>query len=171
MKWMSGSKKGFRIFVLGGPAPTETAECGPRSFPDMFTAWARATKKPYRMKRFVCLAWLAAGLLALSSCSYSVYPKTELDMNYELSMTSKKEKQAKEQVAIYFREADVPAGYEVIALVHYSPFLKIPVLFPEKKQQLEKFEKKAVLKARELGGNGVLVTSVGHFKVIRTAGK
>ena len=155
---------------MEGPAPPVT-ERGPRSFLNMFAASGPATMKSDTMERYVYLAWLAAGLLALSSCSYRVYPKAALDMNYEAEMTSEIERQAKKQVAIYFKESDIPADNVIIALVNYSPFLKIPVIAPEKKQQLKKFEKKAVLKARELGGNGVLVTSVGHFKVIRTAGR
>lgn len=100
-----------------------------------------------------------------ASCAYSVYPVADLNFYYDLKMQSAQEISAKSNVQIYLSEADIPGDYEVIAYVKYHP-LTIPVLAPERMQQLKKFFKKAVLKADNLGGNGVLVHSAGFFSVI-----
>lgn len=80
-------------------------------------------------------------------------------------MTSREELKAKSNVEIFLSEADIHEEYEVLAFVRYTPFT-FPIFAPERPQQLKKFYKKAVLKAKELGGNGVVINTIGNFRVI-----
>lgn len=114
----------------------------------------------------VCVGTLLIGAALLSSCSYKIYPKSTLEFNYDVNMTTAKELKAKSNVQIYLSEAEVPYDYETLAFVRYSPAIVLPILAPERPQQLKKFYKKAVLKAQELGGNGVIINTVGNFRVI-----
>ena len=104
--------------------------------------------------------------MILSSCSYKVYPVSTLEFNYDMNMQTAEELSAKTNIPIFLSEEDVPKPYEVLAYVRYSPLIIIPIIAPERAQQLKKFYKKAVLKAEQLGGNGVLVNSVGDFRVL-----
>ena len=105
------------------------------------------------------------GAVLFSSCSYKIFPKTTLEFNYDVNMTSKDELYAKSNVNIYLSEDEVPSDYEVIAFVRYAPF-SVPIFAPERQQQLKKFYKKAVLKAQDLGGNGIIINTIGNFRVI-----
>ena len=105
--------------------------------------------------------------IVLSSCSYQIYPKSTLEFNYDARMTSMSELAAKRDVRIFLSDSEVDGPYETVAFAKYSPFIKIPVIASDRKQQLKKFYKKAVIKAQKLGGNGVVISNVGFFKVIR----
>ena len=102
----------------------------------------------------------------MNSCSYQIYPKSTLDFNYDMNMTSKDELNAKSNVQIFLAAEDIKDEYEVLAYVKYHPMIIVPIIATEKSQQLKKFYKKAVLKAQDLGGNGVIITSIGDFRVI-----
>ena len=96
----------------------------------------------------------ALALICLASCSYKVYPVDALVDNYKLAMQTPEEIAAKENVAVFLSDQEVPGPYKLIA------FVENPV--PASKDIL----KKAVLKADELGGNAVIVQSARSFKVI-----
>ena len=104
--------------------------------------------------------------MMISSCAYKIYPTSELYSNYESNMTSEQELATKSHVHIFLSEKDVPCDYELLSFVTYAPPISIPIIAPLKKQMLKKFYKKAVLKAETLGGNAIIVSAVGFFKVI-----
>lgn len=106
-------------------------------------------------------------LLCLASCSYRIYPVGTLADNYELSMKTAEEQAAKESVAIYLSENEVPGPYKLLAFVEHRPILPIAIA----DQQLKNFYKQAVLKAYEMGGNGIIVESIRSFKVIQVSGR
>ena len=104
-----------------------------------------------------------AMLFMATSCSYRVYTVNSLRANYTLGMQTPEELEAKEGVRIYLSEQEVPGNYNIIAFAESRPILPVAV----QSQQLKNFYKQAVLKAKELGGDGIIVTSVGQFKVIK----
>ena len=107
-----------------------------------------------------------AMLFMATSCSYRVYTVNSLRANYTLGMQTPEELEAKEGVRIYLSEQEVPGNYNIIAFAESRPILPVAV----QSQQLKNFYKQAVLKAKELGGDGIIVTSVGQFKVIKHTG-
>lgn len=107
-----------------------------------------------------------AMLFMATSCSYRVYTVNSLRANYTLGMQTPEELEAKEGVRIYLSEQEVPGNYNIIAFAESRPILPVAV----QAQQLKNFYKQAVLKAKELGGDGIIVTSVGQFKVIKHTG-
>lgn len=117
------------------------------------------------MKKLFNLLLLISGVFLVSSC-YTVFPVTTLNYNYDKGMTTTKELEAKNNVQIYHSANEVPYDYEVLSYVRYRPF-SIMIFAPESRQQKKKFFKKAVLKANELGGNGVIVNTIGTFQVIQ----
>lgn len=118
------------------------------------------------MRKIIYAVTLLIGMVVASSCSYNIYPKSTLDFNYDMKMTTQEELETKSNIHIFLSDADIHNEYEVLAFVQYKPMIAIPIIAPERAQQLKKFYKKAVLKAQDLGGNGIIVTSVGGFKVI-----
>lgn len=104
--------------------------------------------------------------IMLNSCSYHVYPTEVLEFNYDMGMQSKSELEKKSKVKIFSSEQEVKGKYELIAYAQYRPFLSIPIIYSNYAQLKKKFYKKAVLKANQLGGNGIIVPAVGYFKVI-----
>ena len=107
-----------------------------------------------------------AMLFMATSCSYRVYTVNSLRANYTLGMQTPEELEAKEGVRIYLSEQEVPGNDNIIAFAESRPILPVAV----QAQQLKNFYKQAVLKAKELGGDGIIVTSVGQFKVIKHTG-
>ncbi len=105
----------------------------------------------------------ALALLCLTACSYRVYPVSTLNDNYNLAMQTPEEIAAKENVAIFLSENEVPGPYKLIAFAENRPILPVAV----ESQQLKSFFKQAVLKAYELGGNAIIVNSIRSFKVIQ----
>ena len=101
----------------------------------------------------------AAVLLCLASCSYKVYPVDALVDNYKLAMQTPEEIAAKENVAVFLSDQEVPGPYKLIAFVENPSPVARDIL------------KKAVLKADELGGNAVIIQSARSFKVIELAGR
>ena len=101
----------------------------------------------------------ALALLCLAACSYKVYPVDALVDNYKQAMQTPEELAAKENVAVFLSDQEVPGPYKLIA------FVENPV--PASKDIL----KKAVLKADELGGNAIIVQSARSFKVIELVGR
>ena len=117
-------------------------------------------------KKYVTNSFLVVMIaLLFSSCAYKIYPTSDLYSRYDSKMTSKQELATKSRIHIFLSENDVPCDYELLSFVTYSPF-SIPIFAPQRKQMLNKFYKKAVLKAEELGGNAIIVSAVGFFKVI-----
>lgn len=102
----------------------------------------------------------------LASCSHTLYPVDTLEYNYNMRMQSNAELQAKSQVQVFFSEKDVKGDFSVISVNLYSPYT-IPILMNYRKQMSKKFLQKAVMKANEQGGNGIIVTAGGYYKVIK----
>jgi len=117
-------------------------------------------------KNYLVSLTLLTVCVLFCSCSYRVFPTEALEYNYDMTMQSKSELEKKSKVRIFNSEQDVKGQYELIAYVQYDPFISIPIIYSKYSQQKKKFYKKAVLKANQLGGNGIIVSTVGHFKVI-----
>ena len=116
------------------------------------------------MKKLFLLAAVCSVMLT-TSCSHTVYNPKVLQGNYDLRMNSKEELNIKGKVRIYLSEKDVQGEYEVISLNLYKPFT-IPVFMSVKGQTNKKFYEKAVKKAYEQGGNGIIIMAGGYYKVI-----
>lgn len=108
---------------------------------------------------FLCL------LLLATSCSHRVYNAKALNGNYDMQMTSKKDLEIKGKVRIFLSENDVNDEFEVISFNTYKPFT-IPIFMSQHKRTMIKFYEKAVKKAYEQGGNGIIIVSGGIYKVI-----
>lgn len=109
-----------------------------------------------------------AGLFALASCSYQVYPTNSLYENYQMRMTTQEQLAAKSEVKIFLNERDIKGDYEVISFLTYSP-KTLPILMSFEKTMTKKFYEKVVMKAYELGGNGVIIVSAGYCKIVSLA--
>lgn len=107
------------------------------------------------------LSMVAAAIFSLTSCSYTIYNTKSLAEYYQMSMKSEAEIEAKSNVHIFLNEKDVKGEYEVLAFMTYTP---LPM--NTEKSMTKKFYRKAVVKAYELGGNGIIVTGGGFCKVI-----
>lgn len=101
----------------------------------------------------------ALALLCLAACSYKVYPVDALVDNYKQAMQTPEELAAKENVAVFLSDQEVPGPYKLIAFVENPVPVSGDIL------------KKAVLKADELGGNAIIVQSARSFKVIELVGR
>lgn len=111
------------------------------------------------MKKISILLTICIAAL-FSSCSHTIYNAKTLQGNYDIRMDTKEELEIKGKVRIFLSEKDVVGDYEIISLNLYSP-----LLFP-KNQIPKKFFEQAAKKAYELGGNGIIVTAGGFYKVI-----
>lgn len=116
-------------------------------------------------KLFSILTIIAGGML-LSSCSFQIYPTQDMSFNYNKKMVTAEELTAKNSVKIFLNERDIQGEYQTISYVTYSPYT-IPVFLNKRNQTIKKFYAKAVMKAYELGGNGIIVTGGGYCKVIK----
>lgn len=117
------------------------------------------------MKKYLLLTALSTAIV-LSSCSHRIYNSQVLQGNYELRMDSPSELEIKSKVQVFLSENDVKGDYETISINLYKPAFSIPLLYSQKAQVKKKFFEKAVKKAYELGGNGVIITAGGFYKVI-----
>ncbi len=115
------------------------------------------------MKKLLLLA--VCSIFFATSCTHTVYNPKVLQGNYDLRMNDKEELEIKGKVRIFMSDKDVQGDYEIISLNLYRPFT-IPVLMSIKGQMNKKFFEKAVKKAYEQGGNGIIVTAGGYYKVI-----
>ncbi len=115
------------------------------------------------MKKLLLLA--LCSIIFATSCTHTIYNTKVLQSNYQLRMDSGEELEIKSKVRIFLSEKDVQGDYEVISLNTYKPFT-IPILMSVKSQTNKKFFEKAVKKAHELGGNGIIVMAGGLYKVI-----
>ena len=111
----------------------------------------------------LCIAIACA--FTLASCSFQIYSAKQLAENYELRMNTKEELEVKSKVKIFLNEKDINGEYTVISYVTYSPF-SLPIVMSTQKQITKKFYEKAVMKAHELGGNGIIIVGGGYCKVI-----
>ena len=111
------------------------------------------------------LSFIAMTMI-MSSCSYKVYPLQELESRYEKRMETVQEMQAKSHIHIFHSEEEIPCDYKILSYVGYGPLITIPIIAPIRRQMLNKFYKKAVLKAEELGGNGIIIINISWFKII-----
>ena len=100
-----------------------------------------------------------------TSCCHTLYNTRTLQGNYDARMDTPEELEIKSKVRIFLSEKDIDSEYEIISVNLYTPF-KIPVLMSFKGQITKKFYEKAVKKAYEQGGNGILITAGGYYKVI-----
>ena len=115
------------------------------------------------MKKLLLLA--ACSIFFATSCTHTIYNPKVLQGHYDLRMDSKDELETKSKVRIYLSEKDVQGEYEIISLNLYKPFT-IPVFMSVKGQTNKKFYEKAVKKAYEQGGNGIIIMAGGYYKVI-----
>lgn len=116
------------------------------------------------MKKLFLLVVVCSAIFA-TSCSHTIYNPKVLQGNYDIRMDSKEELEIKGKVRIFLSENDVQGEYEIISLNLYKPFT-IPVLMSVKGQMNKKFYEKAVKKAYEQGGNGIIILAGGYYKVI-----
>ena len=112
------------------------------------------------MKTFKLL-FVAVTAIAMSSCSYTIYNAKSMAQYYQANMKSDAELEAKSNVHIFLNEKDIKCEYEVLSFMTYTPF---PM--NTEKIMTKKFYRKAVTKAYELGGNGIVIYGGGFCKVI-----
>lgn len=115
-------------------------------------------------KSLICSA--LSCVIMFSSCSHTIYNTKVLQGNYDLRMDTKEELEIKSKVQIFLSEKDVKDDYEIISINKYGPIFTIPLLYTYKTQIKQKFYEKAVKKAYDLGGNGIIITAGGYYDVI-----
>ena len=114
------------------------------------------------------LCCVLASAFILASCSFQLYPTKTLNDNYQARMKTTEQLTAKSNVKIFLNEKDIKGDYEVISYLTYSP-LTIPIFMSVEKEINKKFYEKAVMKAYELGGNGIIIMGGGYCKIITLA--
>jgi hypothetical protein len=114
------------------------------------------------MKKIVLI-----GIVALSfmSCTLTSYMSGDLSSNYQLKMTSKKDKALVEKIPVFFCDKEVIGEFTVKSINTYTPIV-LPVIGNRKKVVSERLYKKAVRTAQDQNGNAVLITDDSHFKVL-----
>ncbi len=112
--------------------------------------------------------FLVITVIIFSSCAHQLYSPETMEYYQNMRMKSQDELQTKARVKVFTSEKDVKGDYEVIAVNVYNPF-RIPIFMSYKNQMHKKFYQKATIKAYELGGNGIIVTAAGFYKVINIA--
>ncbi len=116
------------------------------------------------MKKIHFILAISAMVFA-TSCCHTLYNTRTLQGNYDVRMDTPEELDIKSKVRIFLSEEDIHDEYDIISVNLYRPF-RIPVLMSFKGQTTKKFYEKAVKKAYEQGGNGILITAGGYYKVI-----
>jgi hypothetical protein len=109
--------------------------------------------------------FLAIATITFSSCAHVLYSPETMEYYQNIRMKSQDELLTKARVKVYTSEKDVPGNYEVVAVNVYNPF-RFPIFMSYRKQMTKKFYQKAITKAYEQGGNGIIVTAAGLYKVI-----
>lgn len=124
------------------------------------------TSRNYKKVR-IMRKLLLIGLIGVSfmSCTVTTYMSNDLSSNYQLKMTSKKERVLVEKIPVYMSEKDIPGEFIVKSINAYSPIV-LPVIGNRKKAISEHLYKKAVKTAQDQNGNAVLIMDEAHFKVI-----
>ena len=110
---------------------------------------------------------LFIGVIALSfmSCTLTSHMSNDLSANYQLKMTSKKEKALVEKIPIYLCEKDIQGEFTVKSINSYNPFV-FPVLGSRKKIVSKRLFAKAVKAAAKQKGNAVLIVGDSQFKIL-----
>lgn len=116
------------------------------------------------MKKIYFILAISSMFLA-TSCCHTLYNTRTLQGNYDVRMDTPEELDIKSKVRIFLSENDIEGEYEIISVNLYTPF-RIPVLMSFKGQITKKFYEKAVKKAYEQGGNGIIINAGGYYKVI-----
>ena len=111
------------------------------------------------------LCFAIACTFALASCSFQLYPTKNLAENYAMRMDTPEELDVKSKVKIFLNENDVKGEYDVLSFLTYTP-PTIPIFMSVEKEINKKFYEKAVMKAHELGGNGIIIMGGGYCKII-----
>lgn len=117
------------------------------------------------MKTIKVLTIATVITLIFSSCAHTLYSPEIMEYNYNMKMKSPEELTAKAQVRIFLSEKDVKGDYTIISINTYNPFT-IPLIVNYKNKMSRRFYQRAVMKAQEQGGNGIIITSAGMYKVI-----
>ncbi len=112
----------------------------------------------------IYIAAITSALL-FSSCSFQLYSTKTMAENYAMRMNTEEELAIKSKVKIFLNENDVKGEYEVLSFMTHKPFA-LPIFMSVRKETIKKFYEKAVTKAHELGGNGIIITGGGYCKVI-----
>lgn len=116
------------------------------------------------MKKIYFILAISSMFLA-TSCCHTLYNTRTLQGNYDVRMDTPEELDIKSKVRIFLSENDIEGEYDIISVNLYKPF-KIPILMSFKGQITKKFYEKAVKKAYEQGGNGIIINAGGYYKVI-----
>jgi len=115
--------------------------------------------------------WSGAILLALcvgfSSCSIKTFTTTEMESNYKLKMTSKKELVLVEKIKVFTSEEAIKQSFEVISINRYQPFVLPWPLGNRDKKMKQNIYEKAVKKADDQKGDAVIIINESYFKVIK----
>ncbi len=119
------------------------------------------------MKKINCLMLLMLAIMLLPSCAHHVYPTKTMYTNYNLRMTSQNDREIKSKVRVYMSEAEIQGEFKVLSVNLYSPF---SFVFFHDHILKKKFLEKATKKAYEEGGNAVLISAPGYFKVLNIIG-
>jgi transcription antitermination factor NusG len=91
----------------------------------------------------------------------------ELNNNYSLQMTSKKEKIVRSRIEIYFAELEITDQFEVVSTNRYQPFV-LPWPFGNFNKKIKKnLLQKAAKEADKQNGDAIVIVDNTHFKVIR----
>ena len=117
------------------------------------------------MKMYTKFAMVVITTIVFCSCSHVLYNPKIMQGNYDVRMDTKEDLEVKGKVRIFLSEKDIQGDYEIISLNQYKPF-KIPIFMTQKGQISKKFYEKATHKAYEQGGNGILITGAGIYKVL-----
>ncbi len=120
-----------------------------------------------KMKKINCLMLLMLAIMLLPSCAHHVYPTKTMYTNYNLRMTSQNDREIKSKVRVYMSEAEIQGEFKVLSVNLYSPF---SFVFFHDHILKKKFLEKATKKAYEEGGNAVLISAPGYFKVLNIIG-
>lgn len=103
--------------------------------------------------------------VVLTSCSVTKFAEKDFSSNYQLGMTSKKERALVEKIPVFLTEKDVPKPFNVISVNRYSPMV-LPVIGNVNKALLVNLYQKAVKEAESQNGDAVLIVDEAHFKVL-----
>ncbi len=116
------------------------------------------------MKKIYFILAISSMFLA-TSCCHTLYNTRTLQGNYDVRMDTPEELDIKSKVRIFLSENDIEGEYDIISVNLYKP-LTIPIIMSFKGQITKKFYEKAVKKAYEQGGNGIIINAGGYYKVI-----
>jgi hypothetical protein len=109
---------------------------------------------------------IIAIVIASTSCTLTTFVEKDLALNYELNMTSKKEKVLLEKIPVYLSEKDIPKDFVVKSINVYNPHV-LPIIGNRKKTIISHLYKKTVKAVEKQKGDAALIIDDSHFKVLK----